>query len=284
MTVRDLIAHRLPTLSPSEKRIARVVTERYPVSALGQIEDLARQAQVSAPTVTRFARRLGFDRYADFQRAIRAEVQDSEVSPLALLAKFQAAARPGADRDAALVADIAASVQAMLAAPVQAALDRAADLLADTRAPVHLLGGRFTSVAAQYLAFQLSSLRGQVQALLPPPSGMLEDRIADFGRRDLLVVFDVRRYAPDIAGLSTAARKQGARIVLFTDPELSPVCDLADVTLPVPVATTTPMDTLAPLIATADALLARLVERLDAVAATRMRHLERLRQAAAAPR
>ena len=106
MTVRSLIEQKLAQLSSSEKRIARLITERYPVSALGGIEDIAQQTQVSAPTVTRFVRRLGFDRFDDFQRAIRLEVQDAEVSPLALLTKHQARAdEPG---DSAMIASLTA--------------------------------------------------------------------------------------------------------------------------------------------------------------------------------
>jgi DNA-binding MurR/RpiR family transcriptional regulator len=280
MTVRDLISTRLQTLSSSEKRVARAVSERYPVSALGGIEDIARAAQVSAPTVTRFVRRLGFDRFVDFQRAIRLEVQDNEASPLALLQKYQARGESKDSSDAQLIDNIGASLAGLLAPPIQAALDSAAGLAGDTRTRVHTLGGRWSSIAAQYLAFQLSSLRGEVHSLTPPPSGVLEDRLADFTRRDLLVVYDFRRYAADIGGFAAAARSRGARIILFTDPELSPICDIAEVTLAVPVATTSPLDTLGPTIVATDALLARLVERLGQGASARMALLEGLRRTA----
>jgi DNA-binding MurR/RpiR family transcriptional regulator len=278
MTVQDLIATRLPALSASEKRVARAVTDRYPVSALGQIEDIARASQVSAPTVTRFVRRLGFDRFVDFQRAIRIEVQDTEVSPLALLQKHREKARAAAD-DAPLVADLQASLSQILTPVTQDALDQAAQLISATSGRIYTLGGRWSSIAAQYLAFQLASLRGEVHALTPPPSGVLEDRIADFTKRDLLIIYDFRRYAPDLSAFARAARQQGARIVLLTDPDLSPITDLAAATVTCAVATTTPLETLAPAIAATDALLRRLVDVLGPAAGTRMALLERLRRA-----
>jgi DNA-binding MurR/RpiR family transcriptional regulator len=284
MTVRDVIEQNLPSLSPSERRIARLVTEKYPVSALGGIEDIARQAQVSAPTVTRFVRRLGFDRFADFQRAIRLEVQDNEVSPLALMRKHQAApAVDGTARDLALLDDLAGSIRQLGASPVGQALDAAAALIADGRMRVSTLGGRWSSIAAQYLAFQLSTLRGEVHSLTQPASGVREDRIADLGRRDILVAYDFRRYQPEIIAFCQAARQRGVHVILFTDPDLSPVCDVARVTIPVAVATTTPMDTLAPAIAATDALLGRLVGLLGAQATRRMAMLEDLRRRAGDP-
>ncbi len=281
MTVRTRIDRHFPDLSPSERRIARVIAERYPVSALGGIEDIAQQAQVSAPTVTRFVRQLGFARFADFQRAIRIEVQDAETSPLALMQRHRAATPPDdppVSRDGRLMADLAASLDGLTREPVTAALDRATDLVAATRGRIWTLGGRWSSIAAQYLAFQLGTLRGEVHALVPPASGVLEDRIADFTRRDLLVVYDFRRYQPDIIAFAQAGRARRLRIVLFTDPELSPICDLASASVPVPVATTSPLDTLVPAIAATDALLARLVDRLGAEATKRMARLEDIRR------
>jgi DNA-binding MurR/RpiR family transcriptional regulator len=281
MTVRKLIEQKLAELSSSEKRIARLITERYPVSALGGIEDIARQTQVSAPTVTRFVRRLGFDRFVDFQRAIRLEVQDAEVSPLALLTKHQA--RTDVHGDGAMIADLTASITLLAAAPLADALDAAADLIAGAKARIWLLGGRWSSIAAQYLAFQLSSLRGEVHALLQPASGVMEDRIADFTRRDVLIAYDFRRYQPEVIAFCSLAQARGVRVILFTDPDLSPICDMAEVTIPVPVATTSPLDTLVPTIAANDALLARLVTRLGSQATTRMAALERLRRGVSEP-
>lgn len=286
MTVRDRIDHQMAELSRSEKRIARVIAERYPVSALGQIEEIARLAEVSAPTVTRFVRRLGFARFADFQRAIRLEVQDDEVSPLALLRRHRAGAAEGAGGptdDARLFDSLTASIAALAAAPIVAALDRAAALLIANRARVWIMGGRWSSIAAQYLGFQMSSLRGEIHVLTHGASGVLEDRIADFTRRDLLILYDFRRYQADVATFAAAARRQATRIVLFTDPELSPVSDLAEVTIPVAVAITSPLDTLAPAIAASDALLARLVAPLGPGAARRMSELEAIRKGVQAP-
>jgi DNA-binding MurR/RpiR family transcriptional regulator len=280
MTVRRLIEQKLAALSSSEKRIVRLVTERYPVSALGGIEDIARQAQVSAPTVTRFVRRLGFDRFVDFQRAIRLEVQDAEVSPLALLTKHQARAdgQSGAQGDSAMIADLSASIALLAATPLTGALDAAADLLAGARGRIWVLGGRWSSIAAQYMAYQLASLRGEVHALMQQASGVMEDRIADFTRRDVLISYDFRRYQPEVIAFCNLAQARGVRVILFTDPDLSPICDVAAVTIPVGVATTSPLDTLTPTIAASDVLLARLVPRLGPQATTRMAMLERLRR------
>ena len=280
MTVRGRIEQHLAELSNSERQVARLVIEKYPMSALGDIKDIALLASVSPPTITRFVRRLGFERFVDFQRAIRLEVQDREASPLALLQRHRAQGPTKLTRDAALFADMAASLNLLNTPAARGALDKAAILLADKRRRVSLLGGRWSSVAAQYFAFQLNSLRGEVHTIVPQASGLAADRIADFGKKDVLVIYDFRRYQADTLGFAEASTKRGARIILFTDPGLSPICSVANVIIPVAVATTSPLDTLVPAIAATDALLARLVGQLGETAGKRMIMLEQLRSAA----
>jgi DNA-binding MurR/RpiR family transcriptional regulator len=138
-------------------------------------------------------------------------------------------------------------------------------------------------VVAQYAAYQFLSLRGEVHFLAPQASGVREDRIADFSRRDVLVAFDFRRYQPETIAFCQTAKELGLRVVLFTDLELSPVADIADVVIPVTVETTAPTDTLAVAIAAIDALLRRLVKILGPQASKRMAMLEDLRRKASDP-
>lgn len=283
MNVRSLIEQHLPDFSLSDTRVARLILERYPVSALGGIEDLARQSDVSAPTVTRFVKRLGFKKFTDFQRAIRLEVQDAEVSPLALFKKHQKKPTGASNSDRLMVDQLSASLHKLLEPSVQKSLARAADIISDEKARIYMLGGRWSSVVAQYAAFQLTSLRGEVHVLAPQASGLREDRIADFTRKDVLVAYDFRRYQTETIAFSQVAKERGVRIVLFTDLELSPIADVADVVVPVTVETTSPTDTMTIAIAATDAVLARLVRKLGSQATARMTMLEALRRKASDP-
>jgi DNA-binding MurR/RpiR family transcriptional regulator len=281
--VRSLIEQHLPEFSSSDTRIARLILEKYPVSALGGIEDIARQSEVSAPTVTRFVKRLGFQKFADFQRAIRLEVQDTEASPLALFKKHQGKVKRPTHADRLMAEHMALAMQKLLDAPTQRALDKAADLVSDEKVRVFMLGGRFSSAAAQYAAFQLISLRGEVHALTPQAAGLREDHIADFTRKDVLVAFDFRRYQAETIAFCQVAKSKGVRIALFTDLDLSPISDIADVVVPVSVDIASPIDTLSVAIVATDALLLRVAKKLGPRATKRMAMLETLRRRATDP-
>jgi DNA-binding MurR/RpiR family transcriptional regulator len=94
-------------------------------------------------------------------------------------------------------------------------------------------------------------------------------------------MFDFRRYQEELHAMAGLAAKRGARLVLVTDPTLSPVCAMAEVCLPVPVATASPLDTLTPTVAALDMLLARLVDLYGDAVGARMEALEAARGAVA---
>jgi DNA-binding MurR/RpiR family transcriptional regulator len=63
----------MPSLSPAEQRVARVVIEQASTAAALTISDLAGQAQTSETTVIRFCRAMGFAGYPQLRLTLAAE-------------------------------------------------------------------------------------------------------------------------------------------------------------------------------------------------------------------
>jgi DNA-binding MurR/RpiR family transcriptional regulator len=110
-------------------------------------------------------------------------------------------------------------------------LERAVTLLSDRKRRITLVGGRFTHLRAQYLALHLMQLRDDVH-ILPGRDVERAAVLARFGRRDVLVVFDYRRYESDKTALAQLAQDQGGKVVVCTDTWLSPTSAHAEVVLP----------------------------------------------------
>src|SRR3977135_1832359 len=79
----EVVRQRLDTLSPAERKLARVLLASFPIAGLESVARFAERAGVSPPTVTRFITKLGFRGYPEFQEVIRHEVQARLSSPLA---------------------------------------------------------------------------------------------------------------------------------------------------------------------------------------------------------
>jgi len=72
----------LSTLSRAERRVGRALLADYPSAGLASAARLAERAEVSPPTVLRFAQSLGFEGFTDLQVALRAELSALSSGPL----------------------------------------------------------------------------------------------------------------------------------------------------------------------------------------------------------
>ncbi len=273
VTVAERLRLRLGELTHAERKVARALMADYPVGGLDPVAKLAAAAGVSAPTVVRLVAKLGFDGYAEFQQSLKSEVSVRLSSPLQMHAE-----RPETDREGALPRAerlLCDGIRSSFARLPPGEFEQAVRLLADPRRSVTLIGGRFSTMLAEYLAAHLRILRSRVQVL----SAAGPDRVSsllDVGRRDVLVAFDYRRYQHDTVRLAMTAKDQGATLVAFTDPYLSPLAARADVILTSSVASPSPFDALTPAVALVEAMITALVDILGDAPRSRMARYDAL--------
>lgn len=266
------IRDRLDTFTVTERRAALALLGNYPMLGLGTVAEFARTAGVSSPSILRFAARLGYSTYAEFQRRLRDELEDQLKSPLAR------AQDPGASPEAlgevwsATIDNIRETFRHLPAAEIQATIG----LIADERRSVYLLGGRFSDALARHMAAHLRILRGKV-VHLAGQEGNWRDFLIDMRKRDVLVIFDIRRYQADVIRLAQAAAARGVQIVLITDTWLSPIASVAAHVLPARVSVPSPWDSLTALMTIAETLIAGVTRTESERSQTRMSELERLR-------
>jgi DNA-binding MurR/RpiR family transcriptional regulator len=261
-SVSEQIRQRLGELSPSERRVARALLAGPPTIGLESSARLAAHAGVSTPTVSRFISQLGFGSYAAFQRALHDEITARMMSPVEVYRQHQASQR-SADVLGTSAAALGEAVTASVASLDPDEFRRAVSLLAEGGRQVLVSGGWFSQLLAGYLASVLRELRPGVRSVGPSATERA-GAIADIARRDVVAAFDFRRYERDTLELARSARAAGARIVLFTDPWLSPVADIADAVLTAQVTGPAPFESLTPALAVAETLITSVVDALGA--------------------
>ncbi|MGW5639384.1 MurR/RpiR family transcriptional regulator, partial [Streptomyces sp. NPDC003832] len=227
-TLADEIRGRLGDLSPAERKVARVLLAGYPAAVFETVATIAERAGVSTPTVLRCASRLGYRGFPDLQAALRAELDARNASPITLYESAELAqssvGAAASDREADSHPGLLLVQQALSRTFREVSsheFDTAAGLLSDPRRRVNLAGGRFTHLLARYLGLHLMQVRDQV-AFLPDRDVERTSFLTQLGRRDLTVVFDYRRYEEDMTLTAELARERGGKVIVFTDPWLSP--------------------------------------------------------------
>jgi DNA-binding MurR/RpiR family transcriptional regulator len=228
-TVAVRTGSALPALSRAERRVGRALLADYPSAGLASAARLAERAEVSPPTVLRFAQSLGFEGFTDLQVALRAELTAQSNGPITRLPNAPPA---GGLLDRLLQQARAQNERALetLAALPTSALEAAVALLSDTGRAVYLHGGRFSHLLAVHLAAHLEQLRPGVR-LLVDPHGADMGAMLELSRHDVVVLFDYHRYQRSAAVLASRVHRAGATVLLITDDLACPVAPEAEVVL-----------------------------------------------------
>src|SRR4029079_16891131 len=103
------------------------------------------------------------------------------------------------------------------------------------------------------------------------------DQLLDVGKRDVFVLFDIRRYSDDLGQFARQAARRGATVTLFTDQWLSPISKVAKHVLPAHVIAPSIWDSSAGLLLLVEALLSAIAAELGPEARNRLTAVESLR-------
>ncbi len=269
-TVVELIHESMERMSASERRVAHTVLSDFPGAALGTVSELATRAHVSTASVMRFCGKLGVDGFAGLGARVREEISNANGSPIG-----RAQTRhPEAATDLALAhrADLIHAARERVPAHE---LDRLVEALADPARAVLTAGGSLSQLAARYLQLQLRHVRPRVRYVDDPLQADVGTML-DIRRKDLVVLFDFRRYEPRTEQLALYAASRGATVAVVTDVWLSPIAKKADIVLPLDVEASF-LDSLIAVFALVEAIVPDTAARLGEPALQRMAEVERLR-------
>jgi DNA-binding MurR/RpiR family transcriptional regulator len=275
-TIADRTNKLLGTMTRTERRVGQVLLSQYPLLGLETAMRVAEAAQTTAPTVLRFISKLGFSGYAEFQQALRQELQPRFQSALSRQASRPKDAGDGhyfGRYSEAVVANIRRTNEML---PRQQ-FDAIVELLADTGRPTICLGGRFSQVLALYIYSFLAEMRPKVE-LVSGQTATWPTRLLAVGKRHVLIVFDYRRYQPDVIGFAEAAAQQGATIVVFTDEWMSNISRVAHHVVMSPVIVPSLYDSSASALVQIEAIIGRLGQKLGKATQRRIEKLEKARQ------
>ena len=244
----------------------------YPTAGLESLPQLADGAGVTGPTVLRFVRKIGFDGYPDFQRSLRREVQARTEGLPSLYGSKAASQDDDVLRGSAQA--FARALDATLGAgSLEDDVAGVVALLSDRKRRIWFAGGRFSQLVATYLCLQLRMIRPGCATIGEAPERRVLDSM-EIARRDVLCLFDYRRYQQDTIAVGEVAAERGAVIVAFTDPWLSPAVEHARHVMISHADSASPFDSLLGAFALTELITAKVVAALGEHGRSRVAELE----------
>ena len=200
----------LPTLHPSERRLADTILSFPGEIASYSATELAQLANVSNATVTRFVRRLGYENFDQARQAARANQQTGA-------AVFRVSASDQGP-DAALMAQITQgrqNVENSFAAISLAEIDDLADAILHADR-VWIIGFRTARAFAAYLGAQVGQTIPNVTEL-PIAGQTLAESLTSIRTGDVVIVFALRRTVRQLPAVCRELRNTSARAALISD-------------------------------------------------------------------
>jgi DNA-binding MurR/RpiR family transcriptional regulator len=212
-------------LTPSEQRLVTTVLTQPRQAALASVTDLAREAGVHEATVSRLARKLGFDGYPAFRSAMQDEFLPTEETATRLQRTLQTAGTAGVlhtlvAQEMAALAGLATHVDEERIAQAAAVMIGARRLYIFARGNAEALA---VTMAKRFGRF------GRDVHLLTGDARNLAEGVLGMGAGDVLLVYALRRMPRSYAALVGHARAAGVPVVAISDtlgPMLVPAPDV----------------------------------------------------------
>ena len=210
----DDIRAASPNLSKSQRRVADAVLADIDGATRMTIKDLATRAQVSEPTIVRFARELGSDGFTEFKMRLS---QDFATGRMFILSDA-----PALNQDPALVASqvYEATAQALAYSYAQRdppALERAAAAIdAAPRVFCMGVGGSSANIATE-AANRFFRFDVRVSAILDSYSQAIAAALCEAG--DALLIFSVTGKPESLISSAGIAASRGAAVITVTRPD-----------------------------------------------------------------
>lgn len=245
-------------------------------TAVYSISQLASNVGVNASTLTRLAKRLGYNGFADLQSVFRrhvAEERDFYSERAGRLLSSEEVRRESISLMAKVVQEESTNISSMLKNVDAHAIEQAAAHLADAER-VRTYGMRqFFSIAC-FISYSLGMVRGEVAVLGDSGHGVAH-ALAQLAPGDVVLVLGTSPYTRATVDVCHTAARHGLHIIAITDSSASPLAASAAQTFIAPTRGTFFSNSMAACLILAEGLLALVAQRLgkEAVAALKRREL-----------
>jgi DNA-binding MurR/RpiR family transcriptional regulator len=220
----EKITESIEGLTPKGRILGGYITSQPRKAVFMTTKELAEACEVSEATVVRFVSGIGYDRYSDFQQALR-DFVDTELTLLDRLDIADMKA-PGAVRFRRTVAEEIDNLQQLYHSLDVDTMAAVVDVL-DRRVPVHVIGSRLSYTMAYYMGWSMTKVRGNIRIMKGSDRTTI-DWLTIAPADSVVVIIATSRYPNELIRLGKLVKRLGQTLVVITDSASCPVLQFAD--------------------------------------------------------
>lgn len=262
-----------PSLSKGQKKIANAILNNYDKAAYLTASKLGNLVGVSESTVVRFANELGFEGYSEFQRAVQ-ELVRIKLTPNQRIEITKQRIGRADVLESVLESDIS-KIRFTLENLDREVFESSVDAILAAK-KIYITGARSTEPLAKLLYYNLSLIFDNVKFVTPTSSSEVFEQMFSIGEDDTVVAFSFPRYSSKMVNSVKYARKNGARVVVFTDSDISPLAEHADYLITAQSDMASFMDSLVAPLSIINAIIVEITRRKEKEITERFDKLEKI--------
>ncbi|PLR95074.1 MurR/RpiR family transcriptional regulator [Bacillus sp. T33-2] len=269
---KTLVKQKFAHLSAGQKKVAAYLIRNLEEAAFKTAFQIGKEAKVSETTVIRLSYALGFDSFSEMQSNIQDHLlKQNKTDKVPGTGKQQANATN--DPFAKVIENEIHILRQMLNPTNIEDIWKTVDSLIQAD-QVLIAGYRISHAAAYWFSYILSSLRGNVS--LCSTAGDFYEKFSNLTSKSVVVVFSFPRYAPETLKIAECAKEHKVRLISITDRLLSPVGQLAYITLATEENAQTGTNSIASVISLLELIIEGILEKDHKRAQVHQQKLEKL--------
>jgi len=229
-SILDKIYTEYKTFTPSQQIVAEYLTQHLDEALILKANQLAKAAGVSEATFTRFITRLGYSGFSEFKR----EIGNFIIQGHSTTERLAESAETFGISDSVFLEILRGDIENIhkITNGISNELfEKAVEKLSSAKS-IYLLGLRSSYALAFYLAFNLRFFLKSV-TLIKPGIGDIPEQVLSAANGDVLVALSFKRFTRDVVNIVEKIKRKKTYIMAITNSHLSPIAQLADMSLAV---------------------------------------------------
>lgn len=262
-----------PGFSKGQKKIANAILNDYDKVAYMTAAKLGKYVGVSESTVVRFANELNFEGYSEFQRAVQ-ELVRTKLTPNQRIEVTKQRMGSGDILENVMESDIN-KIRYTLERINRDDFYKSVDAILSAKT-IYVMGARSAESLAQVLKYNLSLIFDNVKFVKPSSTAEVFEQMISISEDDVLIAFSFPRYSSKMVSAVKYASNNGAKVVVFTDSNISPLAEHATYLLTAQSDMASFMDSLVAPISIINAIIVEITRRREKEITRRFDKLEQV--------
>ena len=269
--IQQRIKKHLPEFSKGQKKLASAILNDYDKAAYLTAKQLGEFAGVSESTVVRFATELGFEGFSEFKRAVQ-ELVRIKLTPNQRIEMTKQRIGEGDVLTSVVESDIN-KIRYTASKLDRQVFSRSVDSILGAR-NLYVLGARSTEALARLFSYNLSLIFDNVRFVNPTSSTEVFEQMYSVGEADTVIAFSFPRYSTKVVNAVRFAKRNNATVVVFTDSDVSPLCEYANYVIEAQSDMASYMDSLVAPLSIINAIIVEITKRRETEIRQRFDKLE----------